>query len=55
MLKVIQLIFRGYLVYKVVIIKLWRIVSMVIILRVICPQNQDCFYFIKILEWDYMH
>ena len=44
MLKVIQFIFRGYILYKMVIIKSRRIASMVIILRVICPQNQVFFY-----------
>ena len=47
MLKVIELIFRGYIVYKMVIIELWRIVSMVITLRVICPQNQGFFWFFQ--------
>ena len=56
MLEWIQLMFRGYIVYKMVIIKLRRIVSMMIILRVICPQNQGFFlFFFKILEWVYMH
>ena len=45
MLEWIQLMFRGYIVYKMVIIKLWRIVSMVITLRVICPQNQGFYFF----------
>ena len=45
MLEWIQLMFRGYIVYKLVIIKLWRIVSMVITLRVICPQNQGFLFF----------
>ena len=45
MLKVIQLIFRGYIVYTMVIIKVCIIVSMVIILRVICPQNRDLIHF----------
>ena len=43
MLEAIQLISRGYIVYKMVIIKCLRIVSMVIIFRVICPQNQVLF------------
>ena len=45
MLEWIQLMFRGYIVYKMVIIKLLRIVSMVITLRVICPQNQGFIFF----------
>ena len=44
MLEAIQLMFIGYIVYKMVIIKLWGTVSMAIILRVICPQNQGFFY-----------
>ena len=41
----IQLMFRGYIVYKMVIITLWRIVSRVITLRVISRQNQGFLFF----------
>ena len=49
MLEAIQLMFRGYIVYKMVIIKVCSIVSMVIILTVNCLQNQD-FLFIFIFQ-----
>ena len=48
MLEAIHLMFIGYIVYTMVIIKLLGNVSMAIILRVICPQNQGFFYFFQI-------
>ena len=56
MLEAIQLMFIGYIVYTMVIIKLLGNVSMAIIFRVICPQNQGFFTdFFQILEWVCMH
>ena len=55
MLEWIQLMFRSYIVYKIVIIELLRIVSMMITLRVICPQNQGFFFSLFSLKWVYMH
>ena len=55
MLKWNYLMLRGYIVFKMVMIKLRRIVSMVITLRVICPQNQGFLFFSFSLEGVYMH
>ena len=46
MLEWIQLMFRGNIVYMMVIIELCEIVTMVITKRVICPQNWRFLFFL---------